>query len=75
MTIDIVSVKQAPLRDSYIVTGQVGVRQKEVEVSGYVFERKLLELGGNGRETYELRDLVPLIAQVATPALVAAFKL
>lgn len=76
MTIDIVSVKVDPLRDAYVVTGQVGSRQESVTVTGLEVSRALAEADAKrSRREYDPSDLVPFIAAMATPELAAAFSL
>lgn len=75
MTIDIVNVERTPFRDSFTVTGKVGPKQRAVEVTNETIRRRLAELtDGKMPRDYQLRDLAPLIAQLATPALAEAFK-
>lgn len=75
MTIEILEVRRTQGRDAYTVAGQVGPRVKEVEIPTETIKRQLAELTGGRKLTdYEPRDLVPMIAQIATSALAAAFK-
>lgn len=75
MILEITNVQRDGLSpDDYLVAGKVAGRQLTVSVQGKTVDERLKALGAKkARSDYELRDLAPLIAQLATHDLSQAF--